>query len=139
MAGKTYDKSDIDHIVKKVTDHVGGTLGVFMDKIDDGFALFAENVESIIDRRVRPIIKEGLAERQEKVGLIEVVVKDTNKDVKRIKERVEKIEHELPMMHLRISSISEDTKITKIRTDKLDDIVDELKAHGRRLNRLEAA
>lgn len=71
----------------------------------------------------------------EAVGMMQ----DSVKRILKIDERLEKIEHEIPLIGLVTRATNDDIKLIKIRTEKLEDITDRLKDYERRLTKLETA
>lgn len=66
------------------------------------------------------------------------VMQDQVKKIPKMAERLEKIESDLVAVKLNASLTRNDTRLIKIRTEKLEDIQDELKDLDKRLNSLEA-
>jgi archaellum component FlaC len=65
-------------------------------------------------------------------------MQDQVKKIPKMSERLEKIEHDVNTIKLDTSLMHGDTRMIKIRTEKLEDIQDELRGLKKRVNTLEA-
>lgn len=65
---------------------------MILEHFDEKFALLLENVEAIIEQKVRPIIQEELIEVKEDVKIIKTAVRETNRDFRHLEKRVVRLE-----------------------------------------------
>ncbi|HSW37041.1 MAG TPA: hypothetical protein VLG37_01580 [Candidatus Saccharimonadales bacterium] len=78
--GKTYNEDDISRLAKLIGEE-------FSDKLN----VFVEDLDSRIDRKLAPI-KDDITELKQDMKTLKVVLRDTNKDVMRLKDRVTHLE-----------------------------------------------
>ena len=64
-------------------------------------------------------------------------MQDNINKIPKIDERLEKIEYDIPSIKFATRMTSDDMKLLKIRTEKLNDIADQLKDHKKRIIKLE--
>lgn len=95
----------------------------------------ADDFEDVIDRKLGVLV-ENMNDQFHRV--LEAVENHTSK-IPKMSERIEKLESDMSSVRLDTMVTRDSMKIIKIRTEKLDDLVDELKDHSARLTRLEAA
>lgn len=63
-----------------------------LEHFDDKFAVLLENIEEVIEIKVRPIVQEELVEVKKDIALIKDAVKGTNHDVAGLQRRVAVLE-----------------------------------------------
>lgn len=95
----------------------------------------ADDFEDVIDRKLGVLV-ENMNDQFQRV--LEAVESHTSK-IPKMSERIEKLESDMSSVRLDTMVTRDSMNIIKIRTEKLDDIVDELKDRSARLTRLEAA
>lgn len=81
MGKKTYDEDDLSRVANMVA-----------EKIEDRIDLLEENMEMMIERKVRPIVQEELVDVKQDISLIKSAVTDTNRDLHKLERRVTKLE-----------------------------------------------
>ncbi len=64
-----------------------------LEHFDGKFAALLENVETLIEKKVRPIVQEELAEVKDDIKTIKAAVKATNQDLLHLEQRVVKLEN----------------------------------------------
>ncbi len=77
--------------------HSGGTMSnddkkFILEHFDDKFAVLVESLGVMIENKVRPIVQEELAEVKQDMKIVKLAVVQTNKDLKKLEERVTKFE-----------------------------------------------
>ncbi len=65
---------------------------VLLEYFDDKFARLLENIEVIIDARVRPIVKEEIEPLKQDIKIIKKSVTETNQDLRTLEKRVTLLE-----------------------------------------------
>lgn len=83
------------------------------------------------------VLQEAMSDDIEKILEALSLQQENIKKIPKIAERVEKIESDLIMVKMATSGVSGDLKLLKIRTEKLDGIIDELKDIQARTSKLE--
>ena len=66
---------------------------IILEHFDGKFAALLENVETLIEKKVRPIVQEELAEVKDDIKTIKAAVKATNQDLLHLEQRVVKLEN----------------------------------------------
>lgn len=65
---------------------------IILEHFDDKFAAMLENLEIIIENKVRPIVQEELVEVKQDIKTIKIAVTDTNHELLLLEKRVSKLE-----------------------------------------------
>jgi hypothetical protein len=65
---------------------------IILEHFDDKFAAMLENLEIIIENKVRPIVQEELVEVKQDIKTIKIAVTDTNHELQLLEKRVSKLE-----------------------------------------------
>lgn len=84
MTKKSYDEDDLKRVASLMAEEIGSRI----DALE-------ENIEIIIERKVRPIVQEELVEVKEDIHLIRAAVRETNKGLHVLEKRVARLETNL--------------------------------------------
>jgi hypothetical protein len=73
---------------EEIDERIDMKLGILLEHIDDRFTALLENIDVMIERKVRPIVQEELVEIKNDTEAIKLAVKETNRVVQKLKLKV---------------------------------------------------
>ena len=77
---------------QEVDERIDMKLGIFMEHLDHKLVQLLEAMGEMIERHVKPIIREELVKVKQDTSTIKFVVKETNHDFQDLKRRITQVE-----------------------------------------------
>lgn len=77
---------------KEVNERIDMKFGILLEHMDDGLKTLLENIDAMIENKVRPIVQEEHIEIKQDMAMVKAVVKETNHDIHNLQQRITRLE-----------------------------------------------